>query len=444
MKINSNAQSLIEYTAVAALVMAGILIMGPYVIRSINAFFKGGDLQVEESFGEDIRQGPPGGEEIPTCDCDHYHDGGCGDGFACDYGKRVLTQYCQPLGCDEYFGIPIINPYCVWDDECCTPGEPTGRCGFTSQYADPPCEVGEMEMVKLCGEARTPRYYCEPHPDCNDTCTGPPGAHADWCVYPDCCQDLYQETETTWVEHGGCPSDPIDLLCVAECEQGYVPTAGGCIPDCQVASFIRNLSTGDDGRWDIETIQASQVKTAMGLPQDTKLYEENLTITYDAVFSGYDNGGGYTDARAGKYSNDEMWGSYHMVTHTGDGYFHGKTSITTGTANPPNNSYDFSIDEWSAATCTTTNFRSANNPGNDGICNGEQPGDIDHQNYSQWLLNQHGRAYDNHGGSVAVRAKFHPLRYLQQIHMMLCVQDCSGDTDELVEVTVHIKHGDCD
>ena len=54
MLFKKKGQTTIEYTTIAAIVVASILIMGPYMIRSINAFFKSLDDEVNDSFMEEL------------------------------------------------------------------------------------------------------------------------------------------------------------------------------------------------------------------------------------------------------------------------------------------------------------------------------------------------------------------------------------------------------
>jgi Flp pilus assembly pilin Flp len=56
--MNKHGQSIIEYVLIAVLVILGIVIMGPYVLRSVNAHFKLWDDGVQDSFTENITQAP--------------------------------------------------------------------------------------------------------------------------------------------------------------------------------------------------------------------------------------------------------------------------------------------------------------------------------------------------------------------------------------------------
>ncbi len=51
-KFNQKAQHTIEYAVVLVLVMVGIIIMGPYVIRSWNAQMKGWEDSVTDSLND--------------------------------------------------------------------------------------------------------------------------------------------------------------------------------------------------------------------------------------------------------------------------------------------------------------------------------------------------------------------------------------------------------
>jgi hypothetical protein len=58
MHLSKKAQSTLEYCAIAIFVIIGILVMGPYIIRSINAYFQGTKESIKESYLEEIEQAP--------------------------------------------------------------------------------------------------------------------------------------------------------------------------------------------------------------------------------------------------------------------------------------------------------------------------------------------------------------------------------------------------
>ncbi len=51
-KLNKKAQHTLEYGIVLILIMTGIIIMGPYIIRGWNAQMKGWEDSVEDSLNE--------------------------------------------------------------------------------------------------------------------------------------------------------------------------------------------------------------------------------------------------------------------------------------------------------------------------------------------------------------------------------------------------------
>ena len=68
-KNRSKAQSFIEYTALIAVVIGAIIIMGPYVIRSWNAHLKQWDDSVQISHSDRLEQAPDDGFLNADCNC---------------------------------------------------------------------------------------------------------------------------------------------------------------------------------------------------------------------------------------------------------------------------------------------------------------------------------------------------------------------------------------
>ena len=75
MRLRKKGQSFIEYSIIAVLVILGVVVMGPYVLRSINAHFKMWDDQVQDSHNErlDILPDASGSPSGPS-------GGGAGEG----------------------------------------------------------------------------------------------------------------------------------------------------------------------------------------------------------------------------------------------------------------------------------------------------------------------------------------------------------------------------
>ena len=105
-----------EYCVITALIAAGIAMMGPYVIRSVNAYFKGWEDSVEDSVNDPLEYTgaaiPRGGCVCPfipqSLGCGKKADPSCvgpgaclGDPLCCCSGaQRVFGIECTPKGCD--------------------------------------------------------------------------------------------------------------------------------------------------------------------------------------------------------------------------------------------------------------------------------------------------------------------------------------------------------
>ena len=118
--MNKRGQSIVEYALIAILVILGIVFMGGYVLRSINAHYKLWDEGVSDSFEENLSQAPV--NAIPyissSCSCTAT-PGQCGDSSggvgSCGYGYREVDYKCTIQGCNGG-----RNNGCVSDPTCCT------------------------------------------------------------------------------------------------------------------------------------------------------------------------------------------------------------------------------------------------------------------------------------------------------------------------------------
>ncbi len=186
--MNKRGQSIIEYALIAVLVILGIVFMGPYVLRSVNAHFKLWDEGVQDSFTENITQAPV--NVIPNittnCTCTDS-DGGCGSATSpqCPANERIWNHNCIPVDsqCD---GQPTFH--CQPDDSCCTTYIPQG-CGTVPCPADtgcsgaptsPPaaannCYYGQRISATQCSDLP---IQCNTDPACDPKCQGilSPGA----------------------------------------------------------------------------------------------------------------------------------------------------------------------------------------------------------------------------------------------------------------------------
>ena len=229
-----SGQSPIEYATMAALVIAAILIIGPTVVRSINAHFKSLEEGAQDSFREDIQQAPVGGGLVPPCDCGDFVDsGGCGNAATCGSTipqgaapetYRVWTRLCTPVGCNAQWtaqtGLTTIE--CREDplNTCCTIPVPTGLCAAAGGCAD-----GQMQNVQQCGSPNpVPLYTCLPDTDCYQ-CIPPLDPYAEWCDPQRYNEGVSGPTPITYYSNGACPASP---TCAAYCPPGWTPTVGGC------------------------------------------------------------------------------------------------------------------------------------------------------------------------------------------------------------------------
>jgi len=194
---NKSGQHLIEYTIVLVLVIAGIVTMGPHVIRSWNAQMKGWDDSVKDSFLEDTTT-PPGIDfPIDTCSCTYTAP--CSNppccGFdTCTSREASLVELCNPINCQ-----PAGPTQCTVDSGCCDtiPSAPI-VCGANATQvpagalnAAPGggCLDGYKQMEKTCGASTAPQYECSAVQDsaCLFKCTADPIVLPNGASY---CRDI--------------------------------------------------------------------------------------------------------------------------------------------------------------------------------------------------------------------------------------------------------------
>lgn len=237
--MSKKAQQTIEYSVILALVAAGIILMGPYVIRSWNANLKGAEDAVLDSFNDPlVEEGP--GTDLPNCDCGDWEGTllkGCGYS-PCKPTELAEKRTCDPPGCESEHP-EYKTSRCEPHPNCCT--EPTfyaeaeEYCGlnvcaniddkFLNDEDDPVtqgiwrgalttfcediiredgkqgCPDGEILYYQLCGDPEnpenpTPIFSCEP----NDIC--------DFHCNP---VDVLSETSTKCKDTGDDPNDEIGL-----------------------------------------------------------------------------------------------------------------------------------------------------------------------------------------------------------------------------------------
>jgi len=187
--MNKRGQSIIEYSLIAILVLLGIVYMGPYVLRSIDAHFKLWDDSAQDSFTENITQAPV--NEIvftpPTCNCS-YVDGGCGNPTQCGSGYHILNLVCSansPQGCS---GQPLSICGTAIDPKCCAQYSSQGcgtipiPAGDTDINNDPNNIPGEAPCpTNMSCNTPSPGSLCPT--DLNGTCLKPPASTPNNCYF---------------------------------------------------------------------------------------------------------------------------------------------------------------------------------------------------------------------------------------------------------------------
>ncbi len=254
MKLPEKAQSTIEYATIATLVILGIVIMGPYVIRAINAHFRSLDDGIKDSFSEELVQAPRQGFDIATCNCPGLHSTPTCGGSLCKPNERLYTQECQPPGCEINLKTKdMLMEECRPDATCCSawatatvcPGGPEGGkcCGVNAAgvtgFGQSCADGHDLEFRTCFTTPPTIEYRCraESVPACVFTCSADHGTTANWCcdttADPNCYQkNLAHNTATTFVAFGT-PENPkqncTTAPCQSYCNTDLIATAGGCV-----------------------------------------------------------------------------------------------------------------------------------------------------------------------------------------------------------------------
>ena len=247
-KKSDQGQSILEYTVILILVMGGIIIGGPYAIRSWNAQIQGWDDSIKVSIQDPLQETPPDTINVPDCTCGGWAPGGCNtdsttnpDG-PCDWNELYQQQTCTPVGCN-----PIPTERCVVDNSCCmldpAATQPTlpDDCGSPVKCYDDPvsgtpvfCLANEACFEFVCGN-NVPKKACVADPRCY-TCTGilppegppfgppaPPLGVGKKC--PGDWTGLTSFTPIHPVANGACTAAD---KCEFECEPPYFPRGGTC------------------------------------------------------------------------------------------------------------------------------------------------------------------------------------------------------------------------
>jgi hypothetical protein len=238
---------MIEYTLIAVLVILGIVIMGPYVLRSVNAHFKLWDVSVKDSYTEHLAQAPVNAiPNIPTnCSCQRSK-GSCGSAVSrCGPNQREYDFNCIPQGCNG----AVAPPPCEIDPTCCTTYSaqgcgtipcPAGGCALAPTSPPPAannCYFGQSIMATQCA---TLPISCSPNPSCPlPACLGILSPGAFYCATGTATPPtgLLQNFGITYVAGKvDCPSSPhCQLYCDTDNSFIINPSGTGCARTFQVA-----------------------------------------------------------------------------------------------------------------------------------------------------------------------------------------------------------------
>ncbi len=232
---------MVEYTTILALVAAGIMLGGPFVIRSWNANLKSIEDSVTDSFNDPLLEDLDPNIPLPGCTCGLPEvEIGCG------VVPCAITQMAKQQTCTG--GRPecgLFNPIvCAFDSRCCTHPVFHNRspdyCGvnactnitgkFSSlapdekaifiaaltdacDLAPPPlaplirpadniagCPDGELLYYPFCGDDTAPVFSCERDAvTCDFNCDPeePPGTDYTWTKCEDDAGDPDDETGLT-------------------------------------------------------------------------------------------------------------------------------------------------------------------------------------------------------------------------------------------------------
>lgn len=257
---NNVGQHITEYTLLIALVVAGVIVMGPYVKRSWNGQMRSWEVSVKDSVYDPLKQASA--ISIPVnCECS-YNGGACvvgadevlPNGDICQVRKKVFGVNCTPIGCPA-----TIEPYCSSDysNDCCGNFQALYNCGATNNLA---CCWGESNLPsgipnptstpyygqilrqKECGNPASPtiEYEWQSNTACQHVCLRSGAEDTSWFnglpAYSGLCtgddNEVPSQTEYTTVTSTGC-TDAVKCQVKCNTALGYIPGTASGLPVCK-------------------------------------------------------------------------------------------------------------------------------------------------------------------------------------------------------------------
>ncbi len=116
-------QSIIEYSALFALLFAAILVGGPVLKRSLFGYFKIQEDSITDSLSEEILQTDT--SSMMNCTCNGTPVARSCGAAPCSANERLYETPCTPSVCG-------ISSDCQEDSSCCTSSVSLGSCGQSS------------------------------------------------------------------------------------------------------------------------------------------------------------------------------------------------------------------------------------------------------------------------------------------------------------------------
>ncbi len=236
MSHGKKAQSILEFSTVITLVMAGAILMGPYLIRSINALLKNFDYASEDSIKGPIKKpGNPGltpqdvcGDGVCSpgieddCSTDEYCCEDCNDGCGVDQYGNPCDVCCSGLDEDDRTSAKWCAQDCCASN-CVIDGVCDAACG-EDKYTCCADNCWEADDGLCCVDNGEDSYNVDTASIDPANPPWPPGTPAEPtnlsgdCIVPQCPNGVCEDGEDAYnccQDCGRCG----DLICSPECDE---------------------------------------------------------------------------------------------------------------------------------------------------------------------------------------------------------------------------------